>query len=869
MIRYATLIILLLPFSIFAQTNISFQANNKPLIEVFKQLEKEYELYFAYSTEQISEIEVSIDADNETLDSFLKRLLEPVGFSYELLEGKFVAIKSGASVVINLQLIDQESSEPLSFALAQIKGTQKGAIADQDGRFNSVWKGSSTDTIVFSFLGYEDLEVPIGQIESMGKKLGMTFANQKLGEYIVQEYINTGITSTSLNNGISITPDDLDVLPGLAERDVLLSAQQIAGVSSNDESAAGINIRGSSRANTFIYWNNIPIYHPAHYFGNISSFIPSTIGQVNVYKNFIPTEFGGSSAGLITMTSKVNENRKFTGEASLNLTHADLMLSTPVGEKSSLMFAARRSFNDFLATPTFNSLSEKLFEGSITQSVQEEINEDEDFQYNSKLAFTDFNVVWDLNPSDRSNIRFSALRSESVLDFNTIDDEELNESDQTHNITNLGGNITWNQNWSSSYSSQLSGSIARYNMEYQLFNFRDNDDGSDGDFQSRFNEFTNVEIRFTNNLELSDRHLLTFGAQYNFLDLNFSINEDFFFEEEYDEAIISSGNTFGAFAKSENRIGDKLESVLSARFNYFPILGEYVIDPQLRIQYALTDDLFLKTSLGKYHQYINTIQEPEFNFSNTIEQHWITADEDEGIPVLSNTQFVVGAYFEKKGWLVDLDLFQKRVDGILSRRIFSLELDEGLQIGNETILGLDLMIRKRWKYLRTWINYSHLDSEVEIPESELFGFSSNTSIRHQMQITQTATIKNLELSVGYTFRTGPFFTNAIGLDFINDPDGEDPDEFEPYYEIEYGPINEELLPNYHRIDLSAWYKLPKTKTRNFHTEFGLTILNVLNRTNVFTRSFRVEEFENENVGILESEKYLIGIAPNLSVRVRF
>ena len=59
----------------------------------------------------------------------------------------------------------------------------------------------------------------------------------------------------------------MEVLPGLSERDVLLTAQILAGINSNDETASGLNIRGSSRDNTFIYWNDIPIYQSAHYFG--------------------------------------------------------------------------------------------------------------------------------------------------------------------------------------------------------------------------------------------------------------------------------------------------------------------------------------------------------------------------------------------------------------------------------------------------------------------------------------------------------------------------------------------------------------------------------------------------------------------------
>lgn len=63
------------------------------------------------------------------------------------------------------KLTDKEmQGEPLPFANVLIKGTTKGATTDMDGLFSLENLEPGTYTIVFSFLGYETLEVPNVQV---------------------------------------------------------------------------------------------------------------------------------------------------------------------------------------------------------------------------------------------------------------------------------------------------------------------------------------------------------------------------------------------------------------------------------------------------------------------------------------------------------------------------------------------------------------------------------------------------------------------------------------------------------------------------------------------------------------------------------
>ena len=65
------------------------------------------------------------------------------------------------------KLTDKElNNEPLPFANVLIKGTTKGTTSDFDGLFQIADVEPGTYTLVFSFLGYETLEVPNVVVEA-------------------------------------------------------------------------------------------------------------------------------------------------------------------------------------------------------------------------------------------------------------------------------------------------------------------------------------------------------------------------------------------------------------------------------------------------------------------------------------------------------------------------------------------------------------------------------------------------------------------------------------------------------------------------------------------------------------------------------
>ncbi|MEM9053411.1 MAG: TonB-dependent receptor, partial [Bacteroidota bacterium] len=518
-------------------------------------------------------------------------------------------------------------------------------------------------------------------------------------------------------------------------------------------------------------------------------------------------------------------------------------------------------FNDLIATPTFNSISNKIFEGSLTEDVQ---TENEEFEYNSKLVFTDFNIVGNYQPNSRNEFKFSALRSKSTLDYSsTFDLDEIEErSTQEHNVSSTGFNLSWTNRLSDRLSSSLSSSFTDYRMDYGLlFDIEiDEADEQFGESNTRNNELRNWETRLSFTNEITTNQILDFGYQLNvvnsFLEISF-LSE---LEEDFSENIESSGVVNAGYASYFGKWDSGFQLGGGLRLNQYEALGEFRLDRHIRLNYELNNWLMLKSSAGVYHQYISSVKEVDFVFSNTIEQNWIAASENEEIPIISNQQFVVGALLNTGKWLIDLDIYRKKVFSLVSQNFGpSPESDEGALTGNEIINGIDFTVKRRWKYYRIWVNYSFQDSEVEAADQT---FPSGLNIPHQVQFSQTLAWNRWQFSLGYTYRTGLAYTKATGFT-------EEQGDEEIFFEIQYEDINGSRLPDYHRLDFSTWYRLNKKTNAKVKGEIGISFLNLLNTQNLYSRTYDLDEIQEGVVVLEQIDRALLGFTPNLSLRLKF
>ncbi len=898
--------------------SISYSASEKPLTEILEDISDNYAVFFSYSVTELPTEPISIEVDNTSLPVFLVQILSPYGLSFEVVEGNFIAIKPAEEIgaLLSFHVIDSDTGDPIELVLARQLNSYKGTYSDLDGYIELYINKPSEYEVELSHLGYEaQVFQALELYTSSGNTIALDPKNSELGSITVTEYLNTGIIVNEDASTVTIRPQNMNVLPGLSEPDALYSLHALPGINAQDESASGLNIRGGSNDQVSMYWDDIPLYHTGHYFGLVSALIPSSINSVNVYRSAIPTQFGGATSGLLEMRGPSFLPRKASGDITSNLTHANGSISIPL-KKHGFLFSGRRSFTDVYQSVTFDAFQDKLFNASEFSRDGEPVaigGEEGDEVEKQELIFWDFNGKWIWQPNYKNQLSLSAFTNGNKLDYRTINEEEATADFQSHEVNTTGINLTWDRFWSNRFETKISASISSYDLEYdflfqreidpaefetdeQMLKLDDHDeeeeedeegeeeededeDPFDGGFASgvdslsdralRTNNILNTELRVINTLLLGSSQL-KFGGQLNILDVDYTLSQVRTYEDDFFDRTKNSGIGYSLFGNYIFGAEWPFRIDAGVRASRFEFVDIYTIDPQLNLSYSPTNWLQLKASTGRYHQYIRTLKNFDNSISSRTEEIWYMSDKED-FPVLRSEQISGGFVVQKSGWLLDVEAYSRRLNGLISLNynFGGLETDESS--GEDIVHGLDVLFRKRINNYRAWISYSLVDAESFFPDFEDERFPSFLDQKHQLQVVQSLEIGNFEFSTGWTFKTGAPYTEPKSeevIEVVEIDEGET--ETETFFVIEWGETNSKRLPNYHRLDFSVWYRVPRTVSRSFKAEVGLSFLNLYNRTNILNRYYYPDEIDSdEEIEIVEEERYLLGFTPNLNIKISF
>jgi len=196
-------------------------------------------------------------------------------------------------------VVDAKNSAPLPGLTVVVKGTTVGAVTDIDGKYSIT--ASSKDILVFSFIGYSNQEIPVGDKTAIDVKLTEDVFG--LDEVVVTGY---GVQKKSDLTGAvsSVTGEQLSKLPA-ANIDQALQGQA-AGVNITQKSgrpgeAVDIQIRGISSIN-----GTQPLVIIDGISGDINNINPADIASIEVLKDASSAAIYGATGGngVILITTK-------------------------------------------------------------------------------------------------------------------------------------------------------------------------------------------------------------------------------------------------------------------------------------------------------------------------------------------------------------------------------------------------------------------------------------------------------------------------------------------------------------------------------------------------------------------------------------
>ncbi|MFZ5940556.1 MAG: SusC/RagA family TonB-linked outer membrane protein [Bacteroidota bacterium] len=205
--------------------------------------------------------------------------------------------------------VSDEKGSPLPGTSVFVKGSATGTITDSEGLF-SLTLGSATDTLIFSFVGYQTTTVPVAKRSSISVTLQPE--RLSLNEVVVMGYSEK--RKSEITSAVSVVSEQQ--LNDVAASDMTSMLQgkvagaQITASSGQPGQAAEIRIRGTSS----FTGNGLPLYVvdgiPA---GQGDPGIdPNMIESVTVLKDAGSTGMFGSKAnsGVIVITTKRGKTEK-------------------------------------------------------------------------------------------------------------------------------------------------------------------------------------------------------------------------------------------------------------------------------------------------------------------------------------------------------------------------------------------------------------------------------------------------------------------------------------------------------------------------------------------------------------------------------
>ena len=682
------------------------------------------------------------------------------------------------------------------------------------------------------------------QTIAVQKKELNSFTNQSLSEVFIRQYLAKGV-NLNKNGSIDIIPKAFDIIPGLTEPDVLESIKSLPGISSTDESIANLNIRGGTNDQNLLLWDGIKMWQSNHFFGMISAFEPYSINTINVSRNGTSARFGDGVSGTLAMSLDKDISTQIEGNAGLNFIYGSGSVKLPLSKKIGVQFTARRSITDVVQSITYQQYFDRVFQDTDITNTE---------QNNTRTSVTDESFYfYDLNGKLLYNISEKDKLSISLISINNNLTYQENAANPTVNQTresaltqqNNAGGFHYSRSWNNQFNTHVSGYLSNYKL-----------DGINYDVENdqrlfQFNEVLDMGLRLENNYSFSKQQQVQFGYQFTETGVSNAFNVNTPPINSFIRNVLRNHAAYAQYTFNDQKETLKIETGI--RVTNYPSLNKTLREPRLNVSYTFIKPL-RGYILGEFkHQATSQIIVRQNDFLGVVKHRWVIANNAD-IPLLKSKQGSLGFTYNKNKWILNLEGYYKEVEGINSRsQGFLNQFQFENTNGTYQIKGVDFLIQKKFKSLRSWLGYSWSQNNYLFPTlNNATSFPNNIDVQHTITFNNSYTWKNASIAIGTNWHTGiPTTTGSI-----------DPSSDIENAQILFNPPNNERLENFFRTDVSFNYKLnfgSGTKAR-----IGLSIWNILNQKQTI-----LSYYSSVNNTPLQLEKESLGITPNISFRLFF
>ncbi len=484
------------------------------------------------------------------------------------------------------RVIDKQTKSPLIGVNIYVKSTGTGTVTDPDGNYELKDVPVGLITVVFSYIGYEQVsktDIVIKPGRETELNIDMSTSPVELQNVEVSNGYYSDLEDKPLST-TSFSAEEIRRSPGTAG-DVSRILSSLPSVAKINDQRNSLIVRGGTAVENSFYLDNIEIPNINHFpvegssDGPIGILNADFIDNVNFYSGGFSPVYGDKLSSIMDISYREGGTSRFSPQVNLNMAGVGGAVEGPIADKGNYLLSFNRSFLDLLVN--------QLEPGSplpVYSDVQ------------GKLSY---NI-------DESN-KFSILNILSLDEINMEQDKAVehnaNMYGKTDGATNTAG-INWQHIWSSKgYSNtSLSHTFINYDNEYYKT--------ADGKkFYSNASKDNNIRLRNVNYLKLGSSSSVQFG-----MDVSGAFNNYNTYYGPYDDpygnttpeltvAKKMEGYKTGVFGVHNLDLGD-FDLSYGLRMDYFTYTENLDISPRASLTYSLTPASSVSVSAGLFHQNI-------------------------------------------------------------------------------------------------------------------------------------------------------------------------------------------------------------------------------------------------------------------------
>lgn len=778
---------------------------------------------------------------------------------------------------------DAETGERVSFAEITVPGTNLRAESNRDGLFTLVSAPAGAFELRVASLGYRASVTSVGAdqrgrltVEMRPNPLELEGVTLVADDYRVVK-VTEGVSQ------VTIAPGDISLLPNVGEADIFRSLQLLPGVSGTNESSSGLYVRGGTPDQNLVLLDGMTVYHVDHFFGFFSAFNADAIKDVQLFKSAFPARYGGRVSSVVDMTGKTGDPDHVGATFGANLLSANATLQAPLGDKASLLVTGRRSYTDVVRTGLYSDIF-GLFDDESIQTPQPEVG-GRGGRFGGGRGFGNFSQAvttpdfyfYDLNakatyrPTDEDVLSLSVYQGRDNLDDSRVQTQDVLGQNFSRSFTtdvaslsNWGNRAMsgmWSRQWSPRVYTRALAAFSDYSSNYSRLTGIENRDVDSGDLLvSRSfgtvegNEIHDLTLRIENEVLVGAHHRVELGGSLTRNKVRYDLTRD---DTVSILGLSQTGTQMAVYAADTWNPERTLELSVGGRAVYYDVLESSYLEPRVSLVWSPRPGLSLKGAFGKHNQFVSRVVNE--NVTQGSRDFWLLADGDL-INASSSEQYVVGVSYELEGYLFDVELFRKDLDGLSE---FSLRFQRAADPdpfnlffgGSGVAQGAEFLVQKKFGRLSGWVSYTLSNVEHTFPD--LNGgrpFPALHDQQHELKGVGTFSAAGWTLSSSWTYGSGKPYTAPESEYALELLDGTS------LGFIHVGEKNVLRLPAYHRLDISATRRF---KLWGFRGDLGLSVFNAYDRDNVWYR-----EFDLSQSPVLVTDVNYLGRVVNFTIRFR-